>query len=199
MSTTCHGFQLGYFLIHWPNFTSWLWSVSIVLTSQPWPVEVAMVDPVQGETRFGQFSTLITWSKYRPGSSQGLPPTSTIIPPRQADISSPKRLVGIDDYFVRTQSEHIIRYGVSPGGGRDWCWQDWGVQSNERNFRVHDGKVIWKTKWCSSSNLYFSISPRAEFVTTICQIAGDHLWSSSAEEFFSQASKDGNIIKGRWQ
>ena len=43
--------------------------------------------------------------------------------------------------------------------------------------------------------LYFSISPRAEFVTTICQIAGDHLWSSSAEEFFSQASKDGNVIK----
>ena len=54
--------------------------------------------------------------------------------------------------------------------------------------------MIWKTK--CRSNLDFSISPRAEFVTTICQIAGDHLWSSSAEEFFSQASKDGNIIKG---
>ena len=60
-----------------------------VLTSQPWPAEVAMVEEVRGETMSGQFSTSITWSKYRPGSSQGLPPTSRIIPPRQANISSP--------------------------------------------------------------------------------------------------------------
>ena len=45
------------------------------------------------------------------------------------------------------------------------------------------------------NNQEFSISARSEFVATICQIAGDHLWSSSAEQFFSQASKDGNVIK----
>ena len=65
-----------------------------VLTSQSWPAEVAMVDQMGRETMSGQFSTLITWNKYRPGFSPGLPPTSRRIPPLQANIFIPLVLTG---------------------------------------------------------------------------------------------------------
>ena len=82
-----------------------------VLTSQSWPAEVAMVDQMGRETMSGQFSTLITWNKYRPGFSQGLPPTSTTIPPRQANISIPMEGVEMNNFpcQVSVGAHHSLR------------------------------------------------------------------------------------------
>ena len=72
-----------------------------VLTSQSWPAEVAMVDQMGRETMSGQFSTLITWNKYRPGFSPGLRPTSMRIPPLQANIFIPGGGRRLMKYFGR--------------------------------------------------------------------------------------------------
>ena len=82
-----------------------------VLTSQPWPAEVAMVERMRRERMSGQFSTSITWNKYRPGFSQGLPPTSTTIPPRQANISIPMAGVEMNNFpcQVSVGAHHSLR------------------------------------------------------------------------------------------
>ena len=82
-----------------------------VLTCQPWPAEVAMVERMRRERMSGQFSTSITWNKYRPGFSQGLPPTSTTIPPRQANISIPMAGVEMNNFpcQVSVGAHHSLR------------------------------------------------------------------------------------------